>query len=285
MIVVNGELTNYYDIFSATVIIHIIGLLATSCICAVKKVHIFSGIRKRLPLLMYCVGAVGVATTMFNNIAYNRISVSSIVALGLVGQSAASLIIDQFGFFNMPIKRFNLSKLIGLLFTVAGVAYLLIGAEFALIPVILSVLTGVSIVVSRSINAQLAAKTDVLSSTWYNYAAGLIVSALILVVASNVGDVPFRMAVSLKSWIYLGGVIGVCVVALSNVVTPKMPAFHLSLILFAGQMFTGVVLDSIISQKFAASSLIGGLFVTIGLALNAWLDSKSVKRKLACRRL
>lgn len=280
MIAINGELTSCYNFFTATVIIHLVGFLATSCLCAIRKVQIFSG--KKLPILLYSGGAIGVATTMFNTIAFGQISVSAIVALGLVGQSAASLIIDQFGFFNMPRKRFSFPKLIGLIFTVAGVSYMLIGTKFALVPVILSILAGVTNVVSRSVNAELSGKNGVLYATWYNYAVGLTVSAAILTVMLNTGHAQMQMFISPKMWIYLGGIIGICVVSLSNFLTPKMPAFQMSLILFAGQMFTGILLDSVILHKFATGSLVGGLFVTLGLALNAWLDNKIAIRKSAC---
>lgn len=273
MIVVNGKLTSLYDIYSATAVIHIVGLLLTTCIVAVRKEPVFSV--KKLPLSIYLGGAIGVATTMFNNMAFNKISVSSIVALGLVGQTVTSLIIDQFGFFNMPVKRFDKAKLVGLLFTTAGTGFMLSGSEFVFLPVLLSLLTGVSVVTSRCVNAQLAEKTSVLVSTWYNYAVGLMVAVVILAGAAGTGHSSFHAVLSPKIWIYFGGVIGVCVVMLLNILTPKMPAFHMTLILFAGQVLTGIVLDALLSRQFSVSNLAGGLFVTVGLSLNAWLDGKS----------
>lgn len=280
MIVVNGELTAFYGLFAATVIIHVVGLLTTTCMVMVKREPVFSF--RRLPLSFYLGGAIGVATTMFNNMAFNRISVSSIVALGLVGQSVTSLIIDQFGFFNLPARRFCKEKTAGLLFAAAGTGFMLTGSKFSPVPVLLAFLTGVSVVTSRCVNAQLSEKTSVLTSTWYNFVVGLLLSALLMGGAAGTGRLAaFRTSFSPAVWIYLGGMIGVCVVSLLNILTPRLPAFHMTLILFAGQVFTGFVLDALLTHSFSEANLIGGIFVTAGLVLNAWLDGRNAGRAKA----
>jgi transporter family-2 protein len=274
MVVVNGELTNAYDIYSATVIIHMVGLILVSGIVAYKQEKVFSVLQ--LPWTLLLGGAIGVATTLFNNFAFGKISVSAIVALGLLGQTVTALVIDQFGLFDMPVRKFNQGKLVGLLFSAFGVVYLLSGLVFLMLPVALSLLTGVSIVISRSINARLAEKTSAIVSTWYNYVIGLVVACIIFLIAGRMGlSIPTKISWSL--WIYWGGVIGVFVVMLSNIATPKIPAFQMTLILFAGQIFTGLVLDALLSHGFSQRNLIGGIFVMLGLSINLWFDKKAIR--------
>jgi transporter family-2 protein len=276
MVVVNGRLTGAYDIYSATVIIHIVGLVLISGIAAFKKERLFR--IRGLPLTLFLGGAIGVVTTLFNNIAFGKISVSAIIALCLLGQTVSALVIDEFGLFNMPIKKFNVGNLAGLLFAVVGVIWLLSGFVFLLLPVIFSLLTGVSIVISRSVNALLAEKTSVITSTWYNYAVGLIVAWIIFSIAGSIGVSSIPTKVSANLWIYLGGAIGVFVVGLSNISTSKIPAFQMTLILFAGQMLTGLVLDILLSQAFSGRNLVGGILVTLGLYINLWLEKWQSKR-------
>ena len=73
---------------------------------------------------------------------------------------------------------------------------------------------------------------------------------------------------------YFGGIIGVCVVLLSNIIVIKISAFYLSLLFFTGQVFSGILIDVVISQIFSLRNMIGGIFVAIGLSVNLLLDKK-----------
>ncbi len=271
MIAINGNLTAVYGVPAATAIIHLVGLLLITGTSVFRKERLFSV--RGLPITLFSGGAIGVATTLFNNMAYGMISVSAIIALSLLGQAVTSLLIDQYGWFGMPARKFTTGKLIGLLFTIFGIVCLLLDSSFLFLPVLVSFLSGISIVVSRTINAALGEKTSVMVSAWYNFAVGMVVALVILFLSG--GRSAFPAAVDTRWWIYLGGTLGVAVVFLSNVTTPRMPAFHLTLILFAGQVFTGIALDAAMAQGFSMQSLLGGLLVTIGLSLNVWLDYRS----------
>jgi hypothetical protein len=80
-------------------VLTIAGLLFIIIMTLIKREHPFF---KRQAWFLYLGGAIGVLTTVFNNVAFARISVSSILALGLFGQSMAGLIIDQYGLLDMP---------------------------------------------------------------------------------------------------------------------------------------------------------------------------------------
>ncbi len=53
----------------------------------------------------YIGGAVGAATTLFNNMAFGHISISAILALTLLGQSVTSFCIDSFGLSRWKSRR------------------------------------------------------------------------------------------------------------------------------------------------------------------------------------
>jgi transporter family-2 protein len=59
---------------------------------------------------------------------------------------------------------------------------------------------------------------------------------------------------------------------ISNVVVVRIPAFYLSLLIFVGQVFTGLVIDTIIDGMFSIQILIGGILVTVGLCVDLLFD-------------
>ena len=196
----------------------------------------------------------------------------------------ASLLVDQFGLFHMPVKRFNGAKLIGLLFTAAGIGCMLYGAKTAILPVLLSFLMGVTIVLSRSVNALLAEKTSLFVSTWYNYSVGLSVSLCVWLLTRLMQGAPSlpEAVAAVPLWAYLGGLMGVVTVSVQSFVTPRMPAFQLTLILFVGQVFMGLVLDALSGAGGSAQEWIGGVFAVAGLSLNALLDRRACGTGEAC---
>jgi len=269
MVVFNGGLTAEYGVYSATVIIHIVGLTLISAVVLVKRERFFPG---RFAWFLYLGGAIGVMTTVFNNFAFGRISVSAIMALGLLGQSVTGLAIDQYGFFGMQKHPFTKEKLIGLFLIVAGIASMI--NNFEIIAVAMSFIAGVTIVFSRTLNAKLADLTSVRVSTFYNYLVGLFVSLPVFFLLGRGEVVLSEFALSPHWHIYLGGVLGVCIVLLGNIVVVKVSAFYLTLFVFIGQVFSGVLVDMIITEAVSVRNLVGGVLVAAGLSVNLILDNR-----------
>ena len=269
MVAVNGGLTQTYGIYSATVIIHVVGLILITAVVLAKKERMFPG---RFAWFLYTGGAIGVLTTVFNNLSFGRISVSAILALGLLGQSVSGLIIDQYGLLGMPKHPFTRQKLFGLTLILIGIASMI--NNFEVIAVIVSFIAGINIVVSRTLNAKLADITSVRVSTFYNYFIGLIFSIpVFLLLGRNEIDLN-TFALSPNWYIYLGGVLGVCVVLLGNITVVKVSAFYLTLLIFIGQVFSGVLIDIVISREISVRNLVGGVLVAMGLSVNLLLDQR-----------
>lgn len=275
MVAVNGELAASYGLYTATVIIHIVGLLLVSVLLLLKRKSVLP--LKKLPLYYYLGGAFGVVSVVFNNLAFGKISVSAILGLGLLGQCIISFIIDQFGLFKMPKRTFAKSKIFGLIFSLLGIVIMLEFNDWTLLPIIISFLTGFTVVMSRIINARLAQETSVLQSTFYNYGVGIVLSAVVLLIAGNSEPIFSQAVFSPRVWIYFGGLIGVCVVMLSNIVVTKISSFHVSLLMFIGQVFSGVIIDIILTQSFSLNNLVGGILITAGLSINLWIDRSNKK--------
>lgn len=149
-----------------------------------------------------------------------------------------------------------------------------------IIYILISVAAGVSVVVARTINSNLANRIGTFQGTFFNYVVGLIFSGIFLMISREALGMS---AVTLKSipwWAYLGGATGVVVVGLSNYITPKISAFYLTLLLFLGQLLVGIVIDYFTLGQVSAGKLIGGLLVLGGLTYNLIID-KSQEMQVA----
>jgi len=274
MIAFNGGLADTYGVYHATLIIHIVGLILISAIIFLRRENPF---KKRHNWFLYLGGAIGVFTTISNNVSFGRISVSAILALMLFGQSVAGIAVDRYGLFGMPKHPFSKHKVFGLLLVLAGIVSMI--SDFEIIAVVLSFTAGVSIVISRSLNAKLSELTSVRIGTFYNYIIGfLVVIPVLLLLGGN--EAPLSEFTFSGNWyIYLGGALGVCIVLLSNITVIKISAFYLTLLIFVGQVFSGIMVDIVISREITHRIIIGGVLVTAGLCLDLVLDKLKAKKK------
>lgn len=119
MIGLNGTLSNLLGNYISSIIVHFAGLSTVILVLFIKKNKIT--FKREIPLYLYSAGAIGVLILLFNNVTFNTIGVSLTVALGLLGQSVASIVIDSYGLFNMKLVRFNKKKLLGFMFISIGI--------------------------------------------------------------------------------------------------------------------------------------------------------------------
>ena len=279
MIALNGGLTTLYGMYAATVIIHIVGLILIGGIILLRREKPFA---KRLPWYLYIGGVLGVATTASVNFAFGKISLSAILALGLFGQSVAGALVDQFGWFGMKKHPFRAFQIPGILLVAGGIGWMM-GGGFTLWPVLTVFLSGVLLVISRSYNARLADETSVYVSTFFNYVCGLATAIPVFLLFGRNEAIWAGLVLSPNWWIYLGGAIGVATVWLSNIVVVKIPQLYITLLMFVGQVFTGVILDALLDGAFSTANIIGGALVALGLALNLLFERRASRRLTAER--
>ncbi len=151
-----------------------------------------------------------------------------------------------------------------------------------LIYILFSILAGVAIVIQRIINFRLSDKIGLFQSTFYNYIVGLTCSLLVLIISGELLGLRNLNLLSIPLWVYMGGFLGVIVVSLSSVITPKVSSFYLTLIIFIGQIFTGVIIDFITTNNLSAGKIVGGIFIVLGLLYNSRIDKKQVLISESC---
>lgn len=287
MIAANGELTNRWGAFPATVIVHAVGSVFALLLCAAQR---RDGKRPALwsckPRWLYLGGALGVLVVVFQNLAFIYIPVTSVIALMLLGQIGASLVVDTLGLLGAEKKPPQKYLLPGLVCALAGIGVLLdssvgLGAAAA---AGLSFASGVACVLSRAVNAGLAGQVGELRSSLVNHLVGL--SASLVLAALTLGAGPAG-GPACGPGAYLGGCLGVGIVLLYNITVPRISAYQVTLFAFAGQVFAGILCDLWLGKGFSDSTFLGGLIIAGGILVNMLLEGSCTlrnRRELAYRR-
>ena len=104
----------------------------------------------------------------------------------------------------------------------------------------LAVLAGVLVGLSRQINGRLALSTSAMESSFWNHIVGLV---FITAVALLVGGLFAGAPQASPWWAYLGGPVGVIFIAAGSWLIARIGAAQTALLIIAGQMISGVVLD------------------------------------------
>lgn len=143
------------------------------------------------------------------------------------------------------------------------------------VAVLVSILAGVTIVLSRTVNAELSKATSPIVSSLWNYLLGLGSALALFALICVFEGSPALPAATPKPWCFAGGVLGMAVVSLLNITVRKISAFYMTLFMFIGQVFTGVALDIVLSGQFSLGNLLGGAAVTAGLTYNLYVDRQS----------
>lgn len=148
--------------------------------------------------------------------------------------------------------------------------------------ILISILAGVSIVLSRIINSKLGDKIGVFQSTFYNFLTGLLFSMVILFFSKETFIATGYALSSIPFVAFIGGFIGVIFITLSNYIAPKISTFYMTLLIFVGQLFVGIIIDYFTLNQLSIGKIIGGIVVSIGLAYNLMIDKQPQETNDEC---
>ncbi|MCY6957160.1 DMT family transporter [Clostridium brassicae] len=140
--------------------------------------------------------------------------------------------------------------------------------------VVLALISGCLVILSMVINSHLAKKIGIFQGTFVNYLVGLLFISIILILKNEFRNLSFNILSYIPFWAYLGGLIGVSVVAISNIIIPKIPTIYSTLLIFLGQLFTGIAIDYCRGNLISKGKIIGGLFIIAGLIYNFNIDKQ-----------
>lgn len=275
MVMINSVFATKSGHILSILIIHLVGLIVSSGLVLITRrpKH-----KKTIPLYLYTAGIIGVFLLFSNNFCFQVLGASLTLALGILGQSIGAIFIDTTGFLGMKKHPFYIKRLIGISIMIFGVFIMIEQVKLNFLIIALAVITGISVILAMVINTRLAAYVGLFSGTRINFATGTItILPVFLVLESSISD-GFLILLELSPiYIFSGGILGVLVVASINFVLPNISTFYGSILIFLGQIITGLMIDYLLTNLFSVNKLIGGTIVFLGLVLDHYIDSKTVK--------
>jgi len=125
----------------------------------------------------------------------------------------------------------------------------------------LAVIGGALVSLSRQINGRLSMSTSAMHSSYWNHVVGLVFITLIGLAAGSLfaGD-PWAA----PWWAYLGGPIGFVFIAASSWAITRIGAAQTALLIIAGQMISGVVVDVALGTAGNMTARIVGVALILG---------------------
>lgn len=126
---------------------------------------------------------------------------------------------------------------------------------------LLAATAGALVVLSMTLNSALGLRIGTFGATAINYAVGL---GGVVVLALVLGLPPARDLTVVPWWAWTGGLLGVVIVAASNLVLPRIPVVTAAVLIVLGQLGTGVVLDALRQGQVTPWQVGGALLVLAG---------------------
>ncbi|MCD4505901.1 DMT family transporter [Chromobacterium piscinae] len=130
----------------------------------------------------------------------------------------------------------------------------------------LAIANGLCIGGSRSLNGKLAQHDGALAASFWNHLGGFLFLSLLL--AGGAATLRLPLDAPLTAW--CGGVIGALFVALNGFALPRLGTMKTALLVIAGQMLSGVLIDRLAGNggKSAQAQLAGIGLIALGLYLS-----------------
>ena len=144
-----------------------------------------------------------------------------------------------------------------------------------MIYIILSFMAGIMVILSMITNSQLSRRIGVFQGAFVNYGVGLFFAIIVFLITKGYNTIDGSNFLGIPFWGYAGGLIGVIVVSISNVIIPKIPTIYSTLLIFIGQLFCGILLDFYRDGAISKGKVIGGLLILIGMSYNFYVDSSN----------
>lgn len=142
--------------------------------------------------------------------------------------------------------------------------------------IIMALSAGVLVIVSISINGHLARKVGLVQSGMTNYIVGLMASLVFyLIVYRSFSQLTFQHLSSAPWYFYLGGAVGSFIIIMNNLLINRISAVYVTVIVFLGQMTTGILIDYLNLHVFSKGKIIGGVLIVAGLLYYISGDKKA----------
>lgn len=132
----------------------------------------------------------------------------------------------------------------------------------------LALLAGALVIICISINGRLAKEVGLIQAGMTNFFVGFISSIVYAFIINSFSiNSIFTSSVfsSVPFYYYLGGVIGSLIMILNSLVINNLSAVYVTVLVFIGQITTGIIIDYFRWEVLPKGKIIGGILIIIGL--------------------
>lgn len=133
-------------------------------------------------------------------------------------------------------------------------------------PIIFALSAGMLVILCISINGRLSTRVGLIQAGMTNYFVGLISSFIYIILTNNM---PLTELLHIDSGIpfyfFCGGAVGSVIMLLNSLIINNLSAVYVTILVFIGQLSTGVLIDYIQSDILPVGKIIGGVLIIVGL--------------------
>ena len=200
---------------------------------------------------LYLGGVMGAFAFTVNILLLPRLGAVQTVIMPLLGQIVMSMAIDNFGWFNLPISKFNLIRLVGIIALLAGVLLVVYqknvktGNGNPLPWQILGILAGFALSVQTSSNGALGRTIHfpVTAGIFSLFSGAVIMILAVGLLQRNLTHLAWAAGHGNRWWIWIGGPLGAVYLLGSLLLAPIIGAGTTIVLTILGNVLGGLIID------------------------------------------
>jgi bacterial/archaeal transporter family-2 protein len=250
---INGELGERLHDGVLAALISFGGGLLVLLAAAVVSARMRAGVRRvaaaarrgELSWWQLCGGASGAYLVACQGLTISSIGVAVFTVAVVAGQAASGLVVDRLGLGPAGPQPVTWLRVVAAILAVIGVLIAVsdrLTAPAALGLAVLPLLAGFGLSWQQAVNGRVAAAArGPLPATLVNFMAGTAVLVAVTAAATALRGLPATFPA--QAWLYVGGLLGIPVIALAALVVRWIGVMLLGLATVAGQIVTALALD------------------------------------------
>lgn len=203
------------------------------------------------PWWVWIGGLMGDIALTFNVLLLPHLGAVQTIIIPLLGQIIASMLIDNFGWFNLPVHKFTLTRLAGIMVLLIGVGMVVYRktnskrSHNILMWQALGVLTGVTLALQTSTNGALnKALASPIHAGTFTFANGALIMVIAVgIVQHNFGHLKWAVGRDNPWWIWIGGILGALFTVGNLFLAPLIGTGTAVVLVLLGNMIGSTVID------------------------------------------
>lgn len=137
--------------------------------------------------------------------------------------------------------------------------------------IFLAFFSGFTILLSIIMLGKINQRVGLLRTSFVSFSVGTVGSILLMLVVhdfnlATLKDVPY--------YLYFGFIIVISITMINGTIINKIPATYATILVFVGQLTSGIIIDYLRFGIFSFGDLIGGILIILGLVFNNSVDKK-----------